>query len=103
MLVVIQFLNYSQTRLESLQFPVTLIAILNNLLAMIIDIALWANPKIAGQTNEGNIAGYLDRSLTRVDIKGTTQSIATLVNVRGANANLCLIKNIFMVQLQKNL
>jgi hypothetical protein len=53
------------------------------------DIALWANPKIgAGQTNEGNIAGYLDRSLTRVDIKGTTQSIATLVNARGANANL---------------
>jgi len=53
------------------------------------DIALWANPKIGvGQTGEGNVAGYLDRSLTRIDLIGTTQSIAELVDSRGPNGNL---------------
>tara|TARA_E500000305_G_scaffold111818_1_gene127955 strand:+ start:8443 stop:10503 length:2061 start_codon:yes stop_codon:yes gene_type:complete len=45
------------------------------------DVALWVNPEIEkGQTGEGNIAGYRDRVRTRVDISGSTGSIAELVN-----------------------
>jgi hypothetical protein len=53
------------------------------------DIVLWANPKVgANQEGAGNFAGYLDRTITRVDVSGTTGSIAALVetaNDQGSN------------------
>lgn len=44
------------------------------------DVMLWVNPEIgAGETFAGEIAGYNDRSLTKVDVRGTTLEIATLL------------------------
>ena len=44
------------------------------------DVILWSNPKIgAGETLAGEIGGYDDRTLTRVDVTGTTQEITTLL------------------------
>jgi hypothetical protein len=45
------------------------------------DVVLWANPKVGvNQTGAGELAGYLDRTQTRVDISGSTGAIQELTS-----------------------